>query len=49
MLKSPGHLEQIAPLKTAFSDSTVVITHRDLAAMIASCLTMNTYIDRLRR
>lgn len=49
VLKSPGHLEQMGPLMTAFPDATVVMTHRDPAAVIASCLTMNTYIDRLRR
>jgi len=49
VLKSPGHLEQMGPLMAAFPDATIVMTHRDPAAVIASCLTMNTYIDRLRR
>ena len=49
VLKSPGHLEQLGPLMAAFPDATIVMTHRDPAAVIASCLTMNAYIDRLRR
>jgi len=49
VLKSPGHLEQIRPLMSAFPDATVVMTHRDPVAVIASCVTMNAYIDRLRR
>jgi len=49
VLKSPGHLEQLGPLMTAFPDATVVMTHRDPLAVIASCVTMNAYIDRLRR
>ncbi len=49
VLKSPGHLEQLGPLMAAFPDATVVTTHRDPIAVIASCLTMNAYIDRLRR
>jgi len=49
VLKSPGHLEQLGPLMAAFPDATVVMTHRDPNAVIASCLTMNAYIDRLRR
>jgi hypothetical protein len=49
VLKSPGHLEQIGPLLAAFPDATIVMTHRDPRAVVASCLTMNAYIDRLRR
>ena len=49
VLKSPGHLEQIGPLLSAFPDATIVMTHRDPVAVVASCLTMNAYIDRLRR
>lgn len=49
VLKSPGHLEQLGPLMSAFPDATLVMTHRDPAAVVASCLTMNCYIDRLRR
>ena len=49
VLKSPQHLEQLGPLTTAFPDATIVITHRDPVAVLASCITMNTYIDRLRR
>jgi hypothetical protein len=49
LLKSPGHLEQLEPLMATFPDATVVMTHRDPIAVIASCLTMNAYIDRLRR
>jgi len=49
VLKSPGHLEQLIPLMSVFPDATVVTTHRDPVAVISSCLTMNAYIDRLRR
>ena len=49
ILKSPGHLEQLGPLMTAFPDATIVMTHRDPVDVVASCLTMNCYIDRLRR
>lgn len=49
VLKSPQHLEQLGPLMAAFPDAIVVMTHRDPVAVIASCVTMNTYIDRLRR
>jgi len=49
ILKSPGHLEQLRPLMATFPDATIVMTHRDPIAVIASCLTMNAYIDRLRR
>jgi len=49
ILKSPGHLEQLGPLMAAFPDAAVVTTHRDPIAVTASCLTMNAYVDRLRR
>lgn len=49
ILKSPGHLEQIGPLMAAFPDASIVMTHRDPVAVVASCVTMNAYIDRLRR
>lgn len=49
VLKSPQHLEQLRPLSEVFPDATVVITHRDPVAVIASCVTMNAYRERLSR
>jgi hypothetical protein len=49
VLKSPQHMEQLGPLTATFPDATIVVTHRDPVAVIASCVTMNAYIDRLRR
>ena len=49
VLKSPQHFEQLGPLTTAFPDATTVVTHRDPVAVIASCVTLSAYIDRLRR
>jgi hypothetical protein len=47
VLKSPQHLEQFGPLLAAFPDATLVITHRDPVAVIASMATMITYSRRL--
>ena len=49
ILKSPQHMENLAAMKTAFPDATMVITHRDPAAVLTSLLTMVAYCDRIRR
>ena len=49
VLKSPQHLEQLGPLTATFPDATVVFTHRDPVAVIASAVTMLAYGDRLRQ
>ena len=49
ILKSPQHMENLAPLKAAFPDATLVITHRDPVAVIRSLTTMLSYSDRIRR
>ena len=49
ILKSPQHMENLAPLKAAFPDATLVITHRDSVAVIRSLTTMLAYGDRIRR
>lgn len=49
ILKSPQHMENLAPLKAAFPDATLVITHRDPVAVIRSLTTMLSYGDRIRR
>lgn len=49
VLKSPQHLEQLRPLAKTFPDATVLITHREPAAVVASIVTMLCYGDRLRR
>lgn len=49
ILKSPQHMEQLGPLKAAFPDATLVITHRDPISVIQSAITMLAYGDRLRR
>ena len=49
VLKSPQHLEQLGPLVATFPDATVVITHRDPAAVIQSAITMLAYGERVRR
>jgi len=43
VLKSPQHLEQIAPLLTTFPDATIVVTHRDPVAVVQSTATMLCY------
>jgi hypothetical protein len=47
VLKSPQHLEQLGPLTTVFPDATVVFTHRDPAAVVASYVTMAAYTARM--
>ena len=47
ILKSPQHLEQLQPIRNVFPDATVVLTHRDPVAMVASFSTMITYSSRL--
>jgi hypothetical protein len=47
LLKSPQHLEQFGPLLAAFPDATLVITHRDPVAVVASMATMVAYTRRL--
>nr|WP_301287238.1 sulfotransferase [Sphingobium sp. OAS761] len=49
ILKSPQHMENLAPLKAAFPDATLVITHRDPVAVLRSLTTMLSYCDRIRR
>jgi hypothetical protein len=49
IMKSPQHMENLAPLKAAFPDATLVITHRDPVAVIRSLTTMLSYSDRIRR
>jgi len=49
VLKTPQHLEQFAPLMQVFPDATVVVTHRDPVATIASMATMVTYSSRISR
>jgi hypothetical protein len=49
VLKSPQHMEQIAPLIETFPDATVVFTHRDPVSVIRSAITMLAYGDRVRR
>lgn len=49
VLKSPQHLEQLAPLLATFPDATVALTHRDPVAVIQSAITMLAYGDRMRR
>lgn len=49
ILKSPQHMENLAPLKAAFPDAKLVITHRDPVAVIRSLTTMLSYSDRIRR
>ncbi len=47
VLKSPQHLEQLGPLRAAFPDATVVMTHRDPGDVIVSMTTMIAYSARL--
>ena len=43
VLKSPQHLEQLAPLLGTFPDATIVVTHRDPVAVVQSTMTMACY------
>ncbi|SFR90572.1 sulfotransferase family protein [Sphingomonas jatrophae] len=49
LLKSPQHMENLAALKAAFPDATLVVTHRDPVAVLRSLTTMLGYGDRIRR
>lgn len=49
ILKSPQHMENLGPLKAAFPDATLVISHRDPVAVLRSLTTMLGYGDRIRR
>jgi hypothetical protein len=49
LLKTPQHLEQFGPLMRVFPDATVVITHRDPVATIASMATLAVYSARMSR
>ena len=49
LLKTPQHLEQFAPLMKVFPDATVVITHRDPVATVASMATLSSYASRMSR
>jgi hypothetical protein len=47
ILKSPQHLEQIQPIRNVFPDATLVFTHRDPVAIVASFATLAAYGARL--
>ncbi len=47
ILKSPQHLEQIRPIRNVFPDATLVFTHRDPVAIVASFATLAAYSARL--
>lgn len=47
LLKSPQHLEQLPTLAAVFPGATVVITHRDPAAVTVSMVTMLAYSHRM--
>ena len=49
ILKSPQHLEQFGALMSVFPDASVVITHRDPVATVASMATMACYTSRMSR
>ncbi len=49
VLKTPQHLEQLAPLLETFPDATIAFTLRDPVAVLQSAITMLAYGDRLRR
>jgi len=49
ILKSPQHMEQLVPLKTVFEDASFVLPHRDPVSVIASMVTMQTYVSRMSR
>jgi len=49
VLKSPQHIEQLPALMATFPDATVVLTHRDPLAVIASTATMVAYGMRMSR
>jgi hypothetical protein len=47
ILQSPQHLEQVRPIQNVFPDATVVFTHRDPVAIMASFATLAAYGARL--
>ncbi|MCH7866103.1 MAG: sulfotransferase [Myxococcales bacterium] len=47
VLKSPQHLEQLKPIAAVFPGATLVVTHRDPVATVASFSTMIAYASRL--
>ena len=49
VMKSPPHMENLAPLKQVYPDAKVIITHRDPVAVLQSAITMIAYGDRIRR
>ncbi len=49
VLKSPQHMEQLAPLMNVFPDARVVVTHRDPVSVMASMMTMIAYAGRMSR
>jgi len=48
LLKSPQHLEQLPAVLSTFPDATVVQTHRDPVAVVASLATMLSYARRMQ-
>ncbi len=48
LLKSPQHLEQVPALLATFPAATVVQTHRDPVAVVASLATMLAYARRMQ-
>ena len=48
VLKCPQHMEQLPVLLKTFPDASVVLTHRDPVAVIASIVTMLAYGQRLK-
>ncbi len=49
LLKSPQHLEQLPVLAQVFPAATVLVTHRDPAAVVVSMATMIAYTARMHR
>jgi hypothetical protein len=47
VLKSPQHLEQLAPLLRTFPDATIVMTQRDPVSVVQSAATMLAYGSRM--
>jgi hypothetical protein len=49
LLKSPQHMENLKPLRAAFPDACLIVTHRDPVAVLQSLTMMLSYSDRIRR
>ena len=47
-MKCPQHMEQLPVLLKTFPDASVVLTHRDPVAVVASIVTMLAYGQRLK-